>query len=126
MAGGRVAHGSGVAVGADRHHHREGVGPIPATTARKLLQDASIALLVRDGDEVRAVGRPVRTIPAKLRRELTTTYPVCEGGDTSRTNTWRICPHHHFLKHHRGWRVTGEPSHWDLVPPTDPRGPPAT
>ena len=122
----------------------EGVGPIPFTTARRLLQDATIALLVRDDGEVRAVGRPVRTIPAKLRRELATMYPVCgvtgcandrfleidhvvpvcEGGDTSRTNTWRICPHHHFLKHHRGLRVIGEPGYWDLVPPDDPRAPP--
>jgi hypothetical protein len=122
----------------------EGVGPIPVTTARKLLQDASIALLVRDGDAIESVGRPVRTIPAKLRRELATTYPVCgvtgcandrfleidhvvpvcERGVTSRANTWRICPRHHFLKHHRGWTITGGPGHWDLVPPDDPRGPP--
>jgi 5-methylcytosine-specific restriction endonuclease McrA len=96
-----------------------------------------VSLLVRDGEEVRSVGRPVRTIPAKLRRELETTYPVCgvlgcsndrfleidhvipisEGGETSRANCWRICPHHHVLKHQHGWVVIGEPGQWDLVPP---------
>jgi hypothetical protein len=49
---------------------------------------------------------------------------VSEGGNTTQHNTWRICPHHHFLKHHRGWQVIGEPGHWDLVPPDDPRAPP--
>ena len=115
----------------------EGIGPIPVATARRLLQDASISLLVRDGDDLTAVSRPVRTIPTKLRRELTTAYPVCgvrgcandrfleidhvipvcAGGETSKQNCWRICPHHHLLKHHRGWRVTGEPGSWNLVPP---------
>jgi hypothetical protein len=118
--------------------------PIPVATARKLLQDASVSLLVRDGDSVTSVGRPVRTIPAALRRRLETMYPacgvngcandrfleidhvvpVCEGGDTSTANTWRICPHHHGLKHHRGWTVVGEPGRWNLVAPDDPRAPP--
>jgi hypothetical protein len=122
----------------------EGMGPIPLTTARKLLQDASVALLVRDGDQLRAVGRPVRTIPARLRRELEIAYPVCgvarcsndrfleidhvvpvcEGGETSGSNTWRICPHHHFLKHHRGWKVAGEPGRWELLPSDGGRAPP--
>jgi hypothetical protein len=122
----------------------EGIGAIPVATARKLLQDARVSLLVRDGDEVRAVGKPVRTIPAKLRRELETAYPVCgvkgcsndrfleidhvvpvcDGGETTRKNTWRICPHHHSLKHHRGWIVIGGPGGWDLIPPDDPRAPP--
>jgi hypothetical protein len=119
----------------------EGVGPIPVTTARKVLQDASIALLVRDGD---AVSRPVRAIPAKLRRELETDYPacggaglrqrplleidhvvpICEGGATTRQNTWRICTHHHFLKHHRAWTVTGAPGPLNLVAPESSRAPP--
>ncbi len=115
----------------------EGLGPIPAITAQKLVQDASVSLLVRDADQLTAVGRPLRTISAKLRRALETRYPtcgvtgcandrfleidhvvpVCAGGPTSPQNCWRICPHHHLLKHHRGWRVIGETGHWDLVPP---------
>jgi hypothetical protein len=39
-----------------------------------------------------------------------------------------ICPHHHFLKTYRGWKIVGEPGNWDLVPPDasppDDRDPP--
>jgi hypothetical protein len=56
--------------------------------------------------------------------EIDHVVPICEGGLTTRRNTWRLCPHHHFLKHHRGWRVIGSPGEWDLVAPGDPRAPP--
>jgi Domain of unknown function (DUF222)/HNH endonuclease len=113
------------------------VGPVPVTTARALLDDASVAVLVRDGDDVTAVSSPKRTIPAKLRRALESRYPACgvescandlflevdhvvpiaEGGRTELANAWRICSHHHQLKTYFGWKVVGEPGNWDLVPP---------
>src|SRR2546429_2168540 len=43
-------------------------GPVPVTTARALLDDASVAVLVREGHDITAVSSPQRTIPAKLRR----------------------------------------------------------
>jgi hypothetical protein len=118
-------------------------GPIPVTTARALLDDASVAVLVRDGDDITAVTSPKRVIPVKLRRALEARYPVCgvkgcandhfleidhvvpleDGGETNVHNTWRICPHHHFLKTHGGWQVIGEPGNWDLVPPDHPNPP---
>jgi Domain of unknown function (DUF222)/HNH endonuclease len=119
------------------------VGPVPVMTARALLDDASVAVLVRDGDDVTAVSSPKRTIPIKLRRALETRYPVCgvigcandqfleidhvvpiaEGGETSIRNAWRICPHHHVLKSYFSWKVVGEPGNWDLVPPDHPDPP---
>jgi HNH endonuclease len=113
------------------------VGPVPVTTARALLDDASVAVLVRDGDDVTAVSSPKRTIPAKLRRALESRYPTCgvkvcandqflevdhvvpiaEGGRTELANAWRICSRHHQLKTYFGWKVVGEPGNWDLVPP---------
>jgi hypothetical protein len=113
------------------------VGPVPVTTARALLDDASVAVLVRDGDEITAVSSPKRTIPMKLRRALEARYPTCgvkgcandqfleidhivpiEGhGRTEIGNLWRLCRHHHALKTHGGWTVVhveGEPN---LVPP---------
>ena len=119
------------------------VGPVPVTTARAMLDDAAVAVLVKDGDDVTAVSSPKRTIPTKLRRALETRYPVCgvkgcandrflqidhvvplaEGGETSIRNAWRICPHHHFLKTYFCWKVVGEPGNWDLVPPDDPDPP---
>jgi hypothetical protein len=113
------------------------VGPVPVTTARALLDDASVAVLVRDGDDVTAVSSPKRTIPVKLRRALESRYSTCgvngcandqflevdhvvpfaEGGRTELANAWRICSHHHKLKTYFGWKVVGEPGNWDLVPP---------
>ena len=119
------------------------VGPVPVTTARALLDDASVAVMVSDGDDITAVSSPKRTIPAKLRRALEARYPSCgvkscandqflevdhvipieEHGETNILNTWRICSHHHDLKTYGGWRVVGEPGTWDLVPPDDPDPP---
>ena len=113
------------------------VGPMPVTMARALLDDASVAVMVRDGDDITAVSSPKRTIPAKLRRALEARYPTCgvescandqflevdhvipieEHGETNILNTWRICSHHHDLKTYGDWRVVGEPGNWDLVPP---------
>jgi uncharacterized protein DUF222/HNH endonuclease len=121
----------------------ERVGPVPVTTARALLDDASVAVMVRDGDDITAVSSPKRTVPIKLRRALEARYPTCgvtgcandqflevdhvvpiaEGGRTELANAWRICSHHHHLKTYFGWKVVGEPGNWDLVPPDDPDPP---
>jgi hypothetical protein len=121
----------------------ERIGPVPVSTARALLDDASVAVLVRDGDNITAVSSPKRTIPVRLRRALEGTYPTCgvkscandqflevdhvvpiaEGGRTEHANTWRICSHHHQFKTYFGWKVIGEPGNWDLVPPDDPDPP---
>ena len=115
----------------------ERVGPVPVTTARALLDDASVAVLVRDGDDVTAVSSPKRTIPTKLRRALEARYPTCgvkacandqfleidhivpleHGGCTEIDNLWRLCSHHHALKTYQGWKVVGENGDRDLVPP---------
>jgi Domain of unknown function (DUF222) len=55
------------------------VGPVPVTTARALLDDASVAVLVRDGDDITAVSSPKRVIPMKVRRALEARYPTCGG-----------------------------------------------
>jgi Domain of unknown function (DUF222) len=119
------------------------IGAVPVTTARSLLDDASVAVMVRDGDDITAVTSPKRVIPKKLRRALETSYPACgvkgcandqflqidhvvpldAGGETSVHNTWRICTHHHALKTHGGWTVVGEPGSWNLVPPDGPDPP---
>jgi hypothetical protein len=119
------------------------VGPAPVTTARALLDDAAITVMVRDGDDVTAVSTPKRTIPARLRRALDARYPTCgvrgcandqfleidhvmpieDHGPTELSNLWRICSHHHALKTHGGWTVIGGPGNWDLAPPDDPDPP---
>jgi hypothetical protein len=47
------------------------------STARAMLDDASVAVLVRDGDDITAVSSPKRTIPTKLRRAVEARYPTC-------------------------------------------------
>ena len=120
------------------------VGPVPVSTGRALLDDASVTVLVRNGDDITAVTSPRRVIPAKLRRALEDRYPTCgvrscandqflqidhvvaseAGGETNVHNTWRICTHHHYLKTYAGWKVVGEPGNGDLVPPDGPDPPP--
>ena len=114
-----------------------GVGPVPVTTARALLDDASVAVMTCDGDDITAVSRPTRTIPTKMRRALETRYPTCgvpgcandqfleidhvvpieEHGATEIANLWRLCSHHHALKTYQGWKVVGVNGDRDLVPP---------
>ncbi len=115
----------------------EGIGPVPVTTALSLLSDASIRVLVKDGDDITAVTRADRVITARLRKALEAKYPVCavkscandrfleidhvkpisQGGTTDIHNCWRICKHHHVLKTLFGWVVTGVGDDRDLVPP---------
>jgi hypothetical protein len=121
----------------------KGGGPAPVTTARALLDDARVTVMVSDGDDITAVSSPKRTIPTKLRRALEAHYPTCavkactndqfleidhivpieEHGPTEITNLWRICTHHHALKTHGRWKVIGENGDRDLVPPDDPDPP---
>ena len=124
-----------------------GVGPAPVSTARAMLDDASVAVITRDGDDVTAVSRPTRTIPSKLRRALEARYPTCavstcandqfleidhivpleDHGRTEIDNLWRLCSHHHRLKTYQGWKFVGRSGTRDLVPPDDPDppGPPS-
>jgi 5-methylcytosine-specific restriction endonuclease McrA len=113
------------------------------TTARALLDDCSVAVMVRDADEITAVSSPKRTIPIKLRRALEAKYPTCpvqscandqfleidhivplaEGGRTELSNLWRPCSHHHHLKTYFGWKVVRVDGELDLIPPDDPDPP---
>jgi hypothetical protein len=120
-----------------------GVGPLPVATARALLDDAAVAVITRDGDDITAVSSPKRTIPTRVRRALEARYPTCavstcandqfleidhivpleDHGRTEIDNLWRLCSHHHRLKTYKGWKVVGRNGTRDLVPPDDPDPP---
>src|SRR5215207_4151498 len=120
-----------------------GIGPVPVTTARSLLDDSRLTVMVRDGDDITTVSSPKRTIPVKLRRALEAKYPTCpvkgcandefleldhieplaKGGRTELANLWRPCSHHHALKTYAGWKVVRINGELDLVPPDDPDPP---
>ena len=121
----------------------EGIGPIPVTMARAMLDDARVSVHAHDGTEIATISSPKRTIPAPLRKWLEASYPVCgvdgctddwrleidhiigveDGGRTKKDNLWRLCRHHHKLKTFYGWKVVGPPGNRTLVAPDDPDPP---
>jgi hypothetical protein len=54
-----------------------GVGSVPVTTVRALLDDAAVTVMTQSEEDITAVSRPTRTIPIKLRRALEARYPAC-------------------------------------------------
>jgi hypothetical protein len=117
-----------------------GVGPVPVETARSLLGDAWLKLVIIDGVDVATVCHVGRTIPAALRTALVERDQVCvvpgcgsdigleidhwqvpfaDGGPTSIANLARLCHHHHFLKTFRGFRLSGGPGRWRWRSPDD-------
>lgn len=115
-----------------------GVGPVPLATARELLSDAVVDLVVRKGVDVVGVTSLGRTIPTAVRTALRDRDPTCvvpgcgathrleidhwrvdfaRGGPTSLDNLAMLCQFHHRMKTHRGWRLSGGPGRWRWVGP---------
>ena len=119
-----------------------GIGPIPVATARALASDAILKVLVTDGVDIKAVAHAGRTISAHLRtaleaRDQTCVVPDCDiqhglqidhriplssGGLTTLENLDRMCPWHHYLKTHCGYRIEGGPGSWQLRSPDQQEG----
>jgi len=124
--------------------HLVGVGPVPVTTARSLLDDARVCILSREGADISRITTPKRTVPAHVRRWVERAYPTCGvascqahehlqidhivpiavSGPTTKTNLWRLCVHHHRLKTLYAWQVVGPPGNRQLLPPDQERAPP--
>ena len=100
-------------------------------TARRLVCDARIQVLVEDGNRtVLGIGRTSRTIPAWLarivrKRDEGCRFPGCartrwihihhivhwaHGGPTDLDNLISLCLYHHRLVHEDGWRISGDPN----------------
>ncbi|MBA3628914.1 MAG: DUF222 domain-containing protein [Actinobacteria bacterium] len=114
-----------------------GIGPIPAATARAWATDAYLSALLTDATDIKAVCHLGRTIPARLRtavqmRDRTCVVPGCDvgrqleidhikavtdGGPTRLDNLARLCRWHHYLKTHRGYRLSGGPGSWRFANP---------
>ena len=115
-----------------------GVGPVPIATARALLTDCFLTLLVTKGVDVATVTSTTRTVPRSLRIALAERDPTCvvpgcsvathleidhwrvdfaKDGPTSLDNLCRLCTRHHSLKTHQGWRLRGGPGRWRWVGP---------
>lgn len=117
-----------------------GVGPVPVATARALLPEAFLKILVIDGVDVTSVCHIGRSIPAHLRsaleeRDPTCVVPGCDvavsleidhwrtpfavGGPTELSNLARLCHAHHAMKTYGGFELRGGPGKWGWEPPPD-------
>ena len=119
-----------------------GIGPVPVTTARDLLGEAILKLVITKGVDVGNVTHLGRGPTAAQRVALLWTTPKCANvacsativqidhripwADTHHTRLDQLdplCPHHHKLKTNQHWALepgTGRPA---FVPPTDQRHP---
>jgi hypothetical protein len=118
-----------------------GVGPVPIEVAEELLGDAIVALVITKGSDIASVTHLGRTVRAPLRRALIERdqtcvipgcdvreglqidhriIPVVENGETALWNLARLCRHHHYLRHHKGFRLEGGPGDWQWLPPEKP------
>jgi Domain of unknown function (DUF222) len=107
-----------------------GVGQVPVATARSLLGDAFVELLVRDGTDVLTITGKNRNIPARLHAAVTARdrhcrWPGCRGsvglqihhwgfdyrsgGKTHISNLVTLCKFHHDRCTYHGWRVEADP-----------------
>jgi hypothetical protein len=119
-----------------------GVGPVPVRTARELIGDAWVDLVITDGVDVTTICRMGRSIPTALRtaiteRDRSCVVPGCDatkglefdhwqtdfadGGPLSMDNLARLCRYHHYLRTHQGFVLSGGPGKWDFDPPEHPK-----
>jgi hypothetical protein len=120
-----------------------GVGPVPLATARALLGETFLKLVISNGVDVQSVCHLGRHVSAFTETALEERDPVCvvpgcdatsflerdhwqetfaEGGPTDLVNLCRICGRHHRLKHTRGFKLRGGPGKWEWIPPRDASG----
>jgi hypothetical protein len=117
-----------------------GVGPVPLATARGVLGEATVKVIIKKGVDVASVVHVGRAVPAHLRSALERRDPVCVvpgcedtqrleidhykvpfhlNGPTEMWNLCRICHWHHHLKTHCGYALVGEPGTWEWRTPVD-------
>ena len=125
-----------------------GFGPVPVASARALLGEAILELVITKGTDVTTVVSDSRYVAKALRIALEERDPTCvvpgcdksdplerdhwqvdfkDDGPTSIDNLARLCKWHHHLKTNRGWTLEGGPGQWkftktDRSPPTDGAG----
>lgn len=120
----------------------DGIGPVSVEAATELVGEAGLQFLVRDGVDIRTVTSTRRDVPQRVSvalvvRDRTCAVPGCgkrhgletdhravdfaQGGPTCLENLVRLCPEHHDLKTHGGWRLEGGPGQWKWVAPDRPK-----
>jgi hypothetical protein len=118
-----------------------GVGPVPIETARSVLGDAIVQLVITKGKDIATVCNLGRSVPVPVQtalneRDLTCVVPGCDvrdgletdhriipfidDGETALWNLSKLCHWHHYLKTWKGFRIEGGPGEWRWIPPEDP------
>lgn len=120
-----------------------GIGPVPVSTIRHMLDDAFLAAVLTDGIDVRTVTHFGRRPNAFQQTVLELTHPRCDVEGCSRemfleadhrvdwstvkvtdlTNIDKLCEHHHDLKTNQGWRLVAGTGKRRFVPPDHPDHP---
>jgi hypothetical protein len=119
----------------------DGLGPVSVASASDLIGEGGLTYLVREGIDIRTVTKRTRAVTAcidiaLLIRDRICAVPGCgkrlglerdhlvdygKGGPTKLKNLVRLCPEHHDLKTHGGWRLEGEPGTFKWVAPLHPK-----
>jgi hypothetical protein len=119
----------------------DGIGPVPVESATELLGEGSLRFLIKEGRDIRTVTTSsrdlaTRTARALAARDRSCVVPGCgkrlglqadhcfvdyhDDGPTELGNLALLCPSHHDMKTHGGWKLTGGPDTWRWVPPPNP------
>jgi hypothetical protein len=120
----------------------DGIGPISVAAATELLTEGGLRYLVKEGFDIKTVTKSTRDIAkcidaALIARDRTCCAHPCgkrlglerdhvhvdfaDEGPTELDNLVRLCPEHHALKTHGGWRIEGGPGNWKWVAPDRPK-----
>jgi hypothetical protein len=120
----------------------EGVGPVSVVAATELLTEGGLRYVIKEGFDIKTVTKATRDIAKCIDAALIVRDRVCctkncgkrqglerdhvnidysADGPTELDNLVRLCPEHHALKTHSGWRIAGEPGNWDWVAPSHPK-----
>jgi hypothetical protein len=121
-----------------------GVGPVPLATARSVLGQSLLKVIIGDGVDVTSVCHLGRAVPAHIRsaledRDEKCVVPGCDvakgleidhyqiafenDGPTELWNLARLCHWHHHLKTYCGYAINGKPGSWEWRAPTSDRSP---
>ena len=123
------------------HCEIEGIGSVSVEAATELLGEAMARFVVKSGRDVTSVTSSTRWIPpstaaALVVRDRSCVVPGCgkrlgleidhcevdyaDGGPTTFENLARLCPEHHDMKTHGGWKLVRTKDGWRWRPPENP------
>jgi hypothetical protein len=122
---------------ADERCEVAGVGRVPVSVVRSMLDDAFVTAVVSDGVDVYNVAHLGRHPTAHQRSALAVRDPECVvpachvrvGLEIDHVEPWRatritkldalarLCRFHHAQKTHEGYRLEGGPGHWRWLKP---------